>query len=109
MGLQTATIRFAVVNTETITYFQEITEGSWDTGTTVNYAKRIATHKDEVGGNAWLTQQELPWHLWTAELSGITPKVNDYILDVDGNRWDIFTVDYQRLKARFRVTTKKSQ
>ncbi len=109
MTLQTATLRYAVVNTETVTYFQAVTEGNWDAGTTVDYAKRIATKKDEVGGNAWLTQQELPWHLWTAELSGITPKVNDYILDSDNNRWDIFTVDYQRMAQRFRVTTKKSQ
>ena len=105
MTLDTSKTYLTIEDTETVTFYQRQSDGSFDAGTSVAYAKRRAVSKTESNK---LKNIRLTWHLWKDNLGSIVPKIGDKITDGDSVSWIIDReVRVQSLAQRFRCETKQ--
>lgn len=93
-------------NTEQVTLYRKLTDGTFDAGTVIVNALRLNVEKDLTGGGRGLVRKHhLDWYVWSVQC-GLPPvKVNDVIQDAAGVRWTIWNVDVQAWGARFLVQT----
>jgi hypothetical protein len=101
---------FLVVdNLEDVTYFVKTSDGAtpYPTGVDVADVLRRATDKSLLANDKSLARGSTVFHMWTANLGDITPKVNDRVEDADTTTWTVKTVELQTLGTRYKLTCAK--
>lgn len=100
-------------NTEAVTLFRKLADGSYDAGTAVANALRLEEKKTLVpSASRMLLKVELPWLVWSAQTAGPPPsqanpaiKRDDYLQDASGGKWLVKDCDVQAWGARFFLQT----
>lgn len=97
----------------TVLYAVKTAEGVWAAGVSVPFAQRNAIDKrDARTAPALLEKDGTEFHLWTARLSGIVPKIGDRITDAAAVLWLVREVQPMDRDAtgvqRYRCTCIKS-
>lgn len=102
-----------VLNTEPVTLFRKLADGSYDGGTPVGNALRLEQKRTLApAGNGLLAKDELPWLVWSAQTVGPPPssanppiKRDDMLVDSSGAKWLVKECDIQAWGVRFFLQT----
>jgi hypothetical protein len=95
-----------------VTLFSRVTESTFApaAGTAVAGAKGMAPYRTETPlAGGLVAVEEKVWHLWTANLGNVVPKVNDVLRDAAGARWTVIRVDRMSLGQRYKLTTQRER
>ncbi len=96
-----------VGNTEAVTLYRRQSDGTFDGGTAVANAFRMAAGKDvDAGpGQGVLARTKLSWLVWARQTGCPNPKAGDVLQDGGGTRWTVWRVDVQAWGQRFGLDT----
>lgn len=95
-----------VDNLETITYYVKISDGVYDSGTTITNCFRRAQGQSL---DDYSQVNSLTWHIWKANApANFTPKSQDKLYAAsDQTTWIVGDVDFATWVTRFRLPCKK--
>ncbi|QJW98685.1 hypothetical protein [Frigoriglobus tundricola] len=77
----------------TVTYAVKTAEGTWANGQFVPYAQRSAPSLKDFKADPAIQKTDAFFHLWTANLNGIVPRMGDKLTDPAGVVWVVREVD----------------
>lgn len=102
-----------LANTEAVTLFRKLADGSYDGGTPVANALRLELKRTLASSaNGLLAKDELPWLVWSTQTVGPAPstanppiKRDDMLVDSTGAKWLVKECEIQAWGARFFLQT----
>lgn len=102
---------YAVVDgLQTLSYAVKTGEGAFAAPVAVNYClPRVPSKEDRDAAGAKVSEVVQVWHLWTVNLSGIVPKIDDRFTDPHGVVWLIRDAKSETLATRWRLTGVKAR
>ena len=90
---------------ETVTYQVRSAAGLAD-GISVS---NVLAREIDVTALGFMGKAAVVFHLWTTNLSGIVPKIDDQITRLDGTSWTVKRVEVADMANRYRCETIKTR
>ncbi len=93
MALDLSTEYLFVDDPITVVYAAKSAEGAWANGQFVPFAQHSPPSVKDFKADPAIQKTDAFFHLWTANLSGIVPKMGDKLTDPAGAVWVVREVD----------------
>ena len=77
----------------TVVYQVKTAEGEWAAGQSIGYAQHNAPTLKDFKADPAIQKTDTFFHLWTANLNGIVPKMGDKLTDPQSVVWVVRAVD----------------